>query len=220
MPRRIRIRLPGYTYHVIQRGNNRAACFGGEGDRVLYLGLLEELARKEECAIHAYVLMTNHMHLLVTPRQPGAVSKLMQHLGRRYVPHFNKGHGRTGTLWEGRFKSCAVDSGSYLLRCHRYIELNPVRAGMVRSPGDYLWSSYRANAEGLPSTFLSIHPCIEALGREGPMRRENYRRLFEVALSETELIKIRTSCNTGVPLGSPDFVASILGKRRKAKTNA
>jgi putative transposase len=209
MPRRRRSDLPGYTHHVYQRGNNRVACFSRDADRVLYLALLEELAGKEGCAIHSYVLMTNHVHLLTTPERPGAISRLMQRLGQRYVQHFNRVHQRTGTLWDGRFKANVVDSDSYLLRCHRYIELNPVRAGMVTHPGDYRWSSYMANAEGSCSSLLTRHPRIEELGLEAATRQHAYRRLFHCALTETELFKIRTSCSAGVPLGSPEFVDAV-----------
>lgn len=219
MPRRRRTRLPGYTFHLLQRGNNRGPCFARDSDRVLYLALLEELAGKEGCAIHAYVLMTNHVHLLFTQERADAASRLMQRHGQRYVQCFNRTHQRTGTLWEGRFKSCVVDSDSYLLRCHRYIELNPVRAGIVWHPALYPWSSYRANAEGAPSTLLTPHPRIERLAPDATKWRDVYRRLFDVGLTETELFKIRASCNTGVPLGPPEFVAAINGTSGRRKAN-
>ena len=220
MPRRRRSDLPGYTHHVRQRGNNRAACFSRDADRVLYLALLEELVEKEGCAIHAYVLMTNHVHLLVTPDRPRAISRLMQRLGQRYVQRFNRVYQRTGTLWEGRFKACVVDSDTYLLRCHRYIELNPVRAGMVTHPGDYPWSSYMANAEGRHSSLLRMHPRVEQLGQDAMARQKAYRRLFQTSLTEVDLLKIRASCSTGVPLGSPEFVDAVerkTGRRRRKR---
>ncbi|HYM85255.1 MAG TPA: transposase, partial [Pseudoxanthomonas sp.] len=143
--------------HVIQRGNNRGACFFGETDRRFYLKCLREAAGRYQCAIHAYVLMSNHVHLLITPQESGGVAATLQHLGRRYVRTVNGAHGRTGTLWEGRFKSSLVDSDSYLLTCHRYIELNPVRAGIVGNPAAYLWSSHCHYALGQPNPVISDH---------------------------------------------------------------
>src|SRR5258706_3286643 len=157
MPRHARLRIAGHPLHIIQRGVNRAACFAGDSDRILYLALLEELAGQQACAIHAYVLMTNHVHLLLSGDRSDAPSALMKHLGQRYVQTFNRKHGRTGSLWEGRFRSSIVDSDGYLLRCQRYIEMNPIRAGMVTRPDDYPWSSYASNANGAPSTILSPH---------------------------------------------------------------
>jgi putative transposase len=145
MPRHARLRIGGLPLHVIQRGVNRCACFGDESDYGVYLALLEELSTRYECAMHAYVLMTNHVHLLVTPPEPDGASKLMKHLGQRYVQYFNRRHKRTGSLWEGRFRSSLIDSEGYLMRCHRYVEMNPVRAGMVQRPSDYRWSSHGSN---------------------------------------------------------------------------
>jgi putative transposase len=142
MPRPPRIDIPGLPVHVIQRGVNRAACFVGDVDRRYYLKLLAKSAARRHCAIHAYVLMTNHVHLLVTPSERGALGALMQDLGRSYVRVINAIHGRTGTLWEGRFKSSVVDTERYFFTCQRYIELNPVRAQLVRHPMEYEWSSH------------------------------------------------------------------------------
>lgn len=142
MPRRARLRVAGLPLHLIQRGNNRSACFYADEDYTLYLHHLGELARKFRCAVHAYVLMTNHVHLLLSPVREDGPSLLMKHLGQRYVQYINKTYRRSGTLWEGRFRSSIVQERGYLLRCYRYIELNPVRAGMVRHPRDYRWSSY------------------------------------------------------------------------------
>ena len=163
MPRRSRIRLPGLPLHTVQRGVNRTACFLSDGDRMHYLDLLGRAAAGEGCSVHAYVLMSNHVHMLVSPSEPSSPSRMMKRLGEVYVAHFNKRHGRTGTLWEGRFKSSVVDSALYLLQCYRYIELNPVRAGMVTRPRDHPWSSYRANAEGAASILLTPHPEYIAL---------------------------------------------------------
>src|SRR5262249_18822371 len=153
-------------------------CFFEHADRELYLGLLSELAPQQQCAIHAYVLMTNHVHLLLTPGTRDAASSLMKHVGQRYSQHINRSRNRSGTLWEGRFHSSIVGGATYLLNCHRYIELNPVRAGMVRSPDEYPWSSYHANALGHPSLFLIPHPVFDALGDTLRQRSEAYRTLF------------------------------------------
>jgi len=146
MPRRARLRLAGLLLHIMQRGNNRTACFFADEDYALYLHHLKELSRKFRCAVHAYVLMTNHVHLLLTPAREDGPSLLMKHLGQRYVQYVNRTYRRSGTLWEGRFRSSIVQERGYLLRCHRYIELNSVRAGMVMHPRDYCWSSYCSNA--------------------------------------------------------------------------
>jgi putative transposase len=138
-----RLNLPGVPVHVIQRGNNRAACFFADDDRHLYLKLLGDAARQHECAIHAYVLMPNHVHLLATPSDAEGVAAMMQQLGRRYVRIFNDVHRRTGTLWEGRYKAAMIDSEAYLLSCQRYVELNPVRAGIVPYASSFRWSSHR-----------------------------------------------------------------------------
>gem|GEM_PF-2708847 len=158
MSRHRRLKIAGYPLHLIQRGVNRCACSAGARDYELYLGLLEEMSRRHACEVHAYVLMTNHVHLLLTPTDPDGPSRLMKDLGQRYVQAYNRRHQRTGTLWEGRFKSSIVDSEAYLLRCQRYIEENPVRAGMVAHPSDYAWSSHRFNADGAANTFLVPHP--------------------------------------------------------------
>ncbi len=146
MPRQQRYRLPGVPQHVIQRGNNRQVTFFDNMDYRKYLDCLETAGDKYDCAIHAYVLMTNHVHLLMTPSEPDSISKVMQSVGRQYVQYINWSYKRTGTLWEGRYKASPIESERYLLTCYRYIELNPVRAGMVASPADYAWSSYRHNA--------------------------------------------------------------------------
>ena len=148
MARLPRLDLPGIPQHIVQRGNDRQACFADAADYLRYRQELGEAALRYDCALHAYVLMTNHVHLLTTPREPGGVSRMMQAIGRRYVGSFNARYRRTGTLWEGRFKSALVDSEHYVLACYRYIELNPVRAGIVTSPREYRWSSHARNAHG------------------------------------------------------------------------
>ena len=209
MPRRARLKLAGFPLHVIQRGNNKSACFSNEGDYCRFIGLLDELSKLFCCAIHSYVLMTNHVHLLLTPGRPDSTSHLMKHLGQRYVQYFNRKHQRTGSLWEGRFRSSIVDSEAYLMRCYRYIELNPVRAGMARHPAEYAWSSYRTNALGYPSGIVVPHSQYLALATTDEARRRRYCELVEGALSAEELQEIRAAANGGFALGRPGFVTQI-----------
>ena len=202
MPRAPRLELPGVPLHVVQRGNNRAACFFGEVDRRFYLQCLAKSAARTDCAIHAYVLMTNHVHLLVTPGAPGSVAALLQDIGRRYVRVINTIHGRTGTLWEGRFKSSLVDSERYLLTCHRYIELNPVRAGIAAHPSAYPWSSHAHYAAGRRDDLITEHAAFLALGATPAERRAAFRELFLEELDGKTLAQIREAVNAGCPLGS------------------
>jgi len=216
MARLPRICLPDIPQHVIQRGNNRQACFGSDEDYAAYAHWLEEYARKFRVAIHAWVFMTNHVHLLLTPETDDGVSRLMQTLGRKYVRYFNYTYKRSGTLWEGRFKSCVVEAENYLLLCQRYIELNPVRAGMVEAPGDYTWSSYRANGLGQPARFWAPHSVYQQLGKTVAERTAAYRELFRGQLASTLLHKIRQASNQGMALGSDRFkqeVERLAGRR-------
>jgi putative transposase len=188
---------------------NRSACFRQISDRELYLGLLAELSIETKCAIHAYVLMTNHVHLLLTPHEMESCSELMKHVGQRYAQHCNRTWGRTGPLFEGRFRSNIVDSVTYLLRCHRYIERNPVRAGMVRYPGEYPWSSFRTNAFGAPSHFVCPHHEYRALGPDDEVRTSAYRALFDAPEEASELECIRAAAMGGFALGSDAFIAEV-----------
>jgi len=188
MPRRPRLDLVGVAQHVVQRGHNREVCFASNEDFVAYAHFLKEASQRAKVHVHAWVFMSNHVHLLVTPQRIGGVSKMMQNLGGRYVPYFNYVYKHSVTLWEGRFKSCLVDSEEYLLKCYRYIELNPVRAGMVKNPSDYRWSSYGINALGKESELCNPHPIYSALGKDDIERQIKYRKLFEHEL-DTELIK-------------------------------
>jgi putative transposase len=147
----------GIPQHIVQRGNNRQVCFNGDEDMAAYANWLKEFSVKFQVDIHAWVFMTNHVHLLATPRIENGISKMMQSLGRQYVRYFNYTYKRSGTLWEGRFKSCVIQSADYLLKCYRYIELNPVRASMVNYPDEYRWSSYHANALGVESALCTPH---------------------------------------------------------------
>lgn len=209
MPRRPRLHLPGFPLHVIQRGNNRGVCFLSNNDCAAYLDWLRRAAEKLDCAIHAYVLMTNHVHFLLTPGQPGAVSTLMQSLGRRYVQYFNHSYRRTGTLWEGRFLACHVHADAYLLKCMRYIELNPVRAGMVEQPGDYRWSSFRRNGLGQTNPIVREHDTYAALGINPEERQRAYRALFHAQMDDLVLNEIREASRTGMLLCGERFRKEI-----------
>ncbi len=209
MPRKPRFFLPDVPAHVVQRGNNRQPVFFADDDYRAYLGWLAEAAGRYGCAVHAYVLMTNHVHLLVTPETRASISRMMQYVGRRYVPYVNRVYGRSGTLWEGRFKGAPIDGEAYLLACSRYIELNPVRAGMVARPADYRWSSYRANALGEVDRLLSPHPVFLALAGEPVARCGAYRALFRGQVDDRQLDGIRSTLQTGTPLGGDRFRARI-----------
>ena len=205
MARHPRFDLPGIPQHVIQRGNNRLPCFLDDGDRHRYLECLAQGLSRFGCRLHAYVLMSNHVHLLLTPGERGAVSRLMHTFSRNYVGLFNGRHGRTGTLWEGRYKACLVESGRYFLACSRYIELNPVRAWMVADPGDYAWSSFQANAGGRPDRLLTPHAEYLALGVDAVSRTAAYRALFEAALPDALVAEIRAHVRQQKALGTDRF---------------
>jgi len=216
MPRRARIALPNVPIHIIQRGNNRQACFFADEDYRRYLDWLAEYATKTGCRIHAYVLMTNHVHLLLSGEQADAGGALMKLLGQRYVQYVNRVYRRSGTLWEGRFRSCPVQEERYLLGCQRYIELNPVRANMVSHPAEYRWSSYRANAQGEPDVLVRPHPLYDALAGDAGNRLVAYRELFRYELEPGLVDEIRRATNGNFALGSERFateVASMIGRR-------
>ena len=205
MARRLRMILPDVAVHVVQRGINRASCFRADADYLVYLSNLRLLSSKHGCAIHAYCLMTNHVHLLLTPRTADACTKMMRDLGQRYVPYFNRKHERTGTLWEGRFRSCLVESARYVLACYRYIELNPVRAKMVEQPASYSWSSHAGNTGARLDPLVSTHAEFDALATNGERRCAAYRELFADEIDEILLAAIRDSTNQGYPLASEAF---------------
>ena len=220
MARLPRVCPVGIPQHIIQRGNNRQVCFASEQDFAAYASWLKDYSKKYQVDIHAWVLMTNHVHLLCTPRADNAVSHMMQSLGRHYVRYFNFSYKRTGTLWEGRFKSCLVQEENYLLQLYRYIELNPVRAGMVEQPSDYVWSSYPINALGKTSVLCTPHPLYLALGSEPIERQSNYRELFKYHVEGKLLEDIRFAANKGMVLGNGQFkadVESLTGRRMTAK---
>ncbi|MBT3028079.1 MAG: transposase [gamma proteobacterium symbiont of Ctena orbiculata] len=209
MPRKPRFYLPGIPAHVIQRGNSRQQVFFDSDDYQAYLKWLKEGADKHGCAIHAYCLMTNHVHLLLTPESPEAISKTIQFVGRYYVPYINRTYGKSGTLWEGRHKGCVIDSEAYLFSCMRYIELNPVRAGMAQKPIDYHWSSYRGNATQCIDKLTTPHTLYRQLAQEYQDRQFIYRELFRGALEAEQVHDIRATVQTGTPLGNTHFREQI-----------
>lgn len=205
MPRKPRFYLPAIPAHVVQRGNCRRAVFFSDEDHAAYLRWLHEACLKHGCQIHAYVLMTNHVHLLMTPRYRESISRVIQSTGRYYVTYVNRSYGMSGTLWEGRHKGCLVSDDCYLLACMRYIELNPVRAGMVAHPADYVWSSYHCNAMGKTCDLLLPHEIYLSLGATLPARQLAYRELFRQALDPELVRDVRAAVQTGTPLGNDRF---------------
>lgn len=216
MPRRPRIMLPNVPVHIIQRGNNRQICFVADEDYRRYLDWLKEYAGKAGCHIHAFVLMTNHVHLLLTADRLDGAGQLMKALGQRYVQYFNRAYRRSGTLWEGRFRSCLLQDEAYLLGCMRYIELNPVRAGMASHPGEHQWSSYQVNAQGESSGLIEPHVLYDQLAEDVSGRQVAYRELFRHELESGLVDQIRQATNGNVVLGNDRFgeeIAKILGRR-------
>lgn len=220
MPRRPRIHLDSVPLHIVQRGHNRQPCFFAEEDYHTYLHWLGEALEKERCALHAYALMTNHVHLLLTPRKAEAVPRLIIALGRRYVQYINTTYRRSGTLWDSRYKSSLIQAETYLLACQRYIELNPVRAAMVEDPAHYRWTSYRANALGQASDVITPHVLYRALGTTDKARQNAYRALFRSQLDKAAIDDIRLALNQNQPQGNARFYARIermTGQRREPR---
>lgn len=218
MARLARPDLAGIPQHVVQRGNNRLPCFLDDEDRQRYLQCLLDALSRFGCRLHAYVLMDNHVHLLMTPDEAGAVSRLMHTFARNYTVPFNRRHGRTGTLWEGRYKACLVDSDGYFLACSRYIELNPVRAWIAPEPAEYPWSSHRANACGKLDPLLRPHACYLALGADDSSRAAAYRRLFDRALPALVVTDIRNYLQQEKALGSDRFRAWVEARTGRFST--
>ena len=219
MARLPRLTLAGYPHHVIQRGNNRQAIFLSSGDRQFLLDLLKENAEKFGVAIHAYVLMDNHFHLLATPQTADALPQMMQAVGRRYVRLFNDSNGRTGTLWEGRYKSTVIQTDRYLLACMVYIDLNPVRAGLVAYPVDFPWSSHRHYIGGPPDKLVTPHPYYWELGNTPFAREASYSELVNAGISEQVKLDLSRSVMSGWALGEEKFVSDLqkLTQRRVTK---
>ena len=205
MPRKPRFFLPNVPVHAIQQGNNRQVIFFDEEDYQRYLDWMKVAAEKYACKIHAYVLMTNHVHLLITPEHLDSLSRFFQYVGRYYVAYVNNTYGRTGTLWEGRYKANIIEEERYLLSCYRYIELNPVRAGMVKRPEDYLWSSYRYNALAINNPLLSQHKLYLQLGKNEVSRKAAYQGLFQTSFDSGLLDDLRVCLQSGTPLGNDCF---------------
>jgi putative transposase len=208
--------------HVLQRGINRESCFFSETDRLVYLSLLEHLSKEFECDVHAYVLMTNHVHLLTTPKHEASVSLLMKNLGQRYVQYVNRACHRSGALWEGRYKGSFVATDRYLVNCHRYIELNPVRARMVLDAADYPWSSFPTNALGQASSLITPHRFWQELGHTAQARCRAYRKLFfDEELDEATLAELRDRISANHPIGPQSFVDALekqTGRRLRKRT--
>ena len=210
MPRQSRLVLPGLPLHVIQRGNNRMRCFEEHSDFLVYLALLKDALQRHRVLLHAYCLMGNHVHLLVAPQSGDGIATFMHRIGQRYAYYFNRKYSRTGTLWEGRFRSCVVQSRGYILECHRYIELNPVRAGLVNDPLAYRWSSHDVTAGFRSDAMIEIHPEIESIGFRA------YRGLAAEAMAKDLLAAIREATNGGYPLGAEEFLAALAAAGKKA----
>lgn len=209
MLRRPRIHLAGIPMHIVQRGINREPCFFAEEDYHCYLHWLQKSVADWDCAVHAYVLMTNHVHLLITPQRSDGSAKLIQSLGRRYVQYINRAYRRSGSLWEGRYKFSAVQAESYLFACIRYIELNPVRAGMVSDPAQNRWSSYRHNGLGQADERLVAHPLYKSLEHDAEVRHASYRALFRTELDDEAINDIRLALAQSQPLGDDRFAERI-----------
>ena len=209
MPRPPRFDFPGLPQHLIVRGNDRNDIFFSEQDRLYFLKCLGEARARRSCDIHAFVLMTNHVHLLATGHAERSISLMMQDLGRAYVSHVNKLHGRTGALYEGRFKSSVVETMTYLLTCMRYIELNPVRARIAPHPSAYAWSSYGQNITGEPTGLITAQPEYRTLGRDRAERAAAYARLLEEPLEEKDIERIRQAVNQGKAIGSDMFCRGL-----------
>lgn len=215
MPRLPRVAPAGVALHIVQRGNNRQACFFEEADYLAYLHWLKTAAEHAGVAVHAYALMTNHVHLLATPGKDGAVAALMQYLGRHYVHYINKKYHRSGTLWERRYRASLIETETYLMQVYRYIDLNPVRAGMVAQAQDYRWSSVRANPCLQSTDWLTAHTQYLALGHDAPSRGDAYRALLAAGSSAQELDAIGQALNTGQALGAHRFIEQIEAQQQR-----
>jgi len=216
MPRKPRFIIPGVPIHIVQRGHSKATVFFENDDYHAYLFWLQEAAIRYSVDVHAYVLMTNHIHLLATPSTKDGITRMMQYVGRYYVPYINHAYGTSGTLWEGRYKSNLIQSEHYLLTCMRYIEMNPVRAKMVRSPIHYRWSSYRYNAQGKNDSLVTPHSLYTSLGKGQTTRLAAYKDLFTAHIDKVILDGIRAAWQTGTPLGN-DYFKEKIEKKLKCK---
>lgn len=216
MARMPRLVIPGQPMHIVQRGNNRQATFFADEDYRYYLDALRIAIKEYPVKVHAYVLMTNHVHLVLTPEAEDALSRFMQSVGRRYVRYVNRVYKRSGTLWEGRYRSAVIDSDAYLLKCYRYVEMNPVRAGMVAEPHDYAWSSFGGNALGKVDEVLYAHEIYNSLGMDNAQRQNNYLSLFKQYLSSADMRELREGTEKKNVIGRSHFsdeIESMLQRR-------
>jgi len=222
MARLPRLTLPGYPHHIIQRGNNRQPIFVTSADYETLLHMLDEQARKWKVALHAYVLMSNHVHLLATPETADSIPFMMQALGRGYVRYFNQKQGRTGTLWEGRYKSTLIQAERYLLACMAYIDLNPVRAGLCGEAADYPWSSHRHYIGRRHDKLITPHPLYWELGNTPFAREMAYSELVRAGISSQQHGALTDATARGWALGDPDYVADLQRRteRRVSKGKA
>lgn len=216
MPRKPRFFIPDVPTHIVQRGHSKEPVFFENDDYLAYLGWLAEAADRYGCAIHAYALMTNHIHILATPETKQSISQMMQYIGRHYVPYINYTYGTSGSIWEGRYKSSLIHDEQYLLTCMRYIELNPVRADMVNTPSMYRWSSYRCNAQGKADIVVTQHPLYKSLGKNSTERMQAYKDLFKAHIDQVEHDKIQKAYQTGTPLGN-DYFREKIERKLKCK---
>ncbi len=214
MARLPRLAVPGHPHHLIQRGNNRQAIFADAQDCERFLAELGDLLKVHAVALHAYVLMPNHVHLLATPVSKDSLSKLMQSLGRRYVGWFNRRHQRTGGLFEGRFRTSVIEAERYLLACSRYIELNPVRAGLVPTAESYRWSSLGHHLGQRVDPLITEHPLVWSLGNTPFERQAAYRSLFEAGVATEDVERMRFAVHHGWGLGSAEFLQATGSRRR------
>ena len=209
MARLPRLTVPGYAHHIIQRGNNRQAIFAGTADYTLLLDLLLENAHKHQVAVHGYVLMSNQFHLLATPETAEGIPQMMQAVGRRYVRNFNLRQARTGTLWEGRYRSTLIQAERHLLACMVYMDLNPVRAGMVADPLDYPWSSHAHHVGRRQDKLVTPHPLYWELGNTPFARDAAYASLVRAGISQDQQRALTDSALRGWALGEADYVADL-----------
>lgn len=209
MARPLRLIVPGLPHHLIQRGHNRAPVFLDDADRQLYLDALRHVAKEQGVAIHAYVLMDNHVHLLCTPIDEPGLSKMVQALGRRYVSAFNLRHGRSGTLWEGRYRAHPVQTDTHFLACQRYIELNPQRAGLASGLLDHPWSSLMHHLGACNDPLVTDHPCFWGLGNTPFEREASYRQWLSDGVPESEMRRISLGIQRGAVFGDEAFVAQL-----------
>ncbi len=222
MARQPRLSLAGYPHHIIQRGNNQQTIFHTDEDRKAYLAWLGEYAKEFEVAVHAFVLMDNHTHLLLTPKSEQGLSKCMQLLGQRYTQSYNYFHKHTGTVWEGRYKSTLVQSDRYLLACMAYIDLNPVRASMVQAPSDFAWSTHRHYIGQQIQPLVTPHPLVWALGNTPFSREQAYRELVRAGLGADQQKMLTDSAFKGWALGDEAFTLQLqtATQRRVTKLSA